>query len=49
VGEVGSTAVSPAYGPIALAVVRREAEPGATVQVGQPSVDARVAELPFSG
>jgi folate-binding protein YgfZ len=49
VGEVGSTAVSPEFGPIALAVIRREAEPGATVQVGEGSAEAEVAELPFAG
>jgi folate-binding protein YgfZ len=49
VGEVGSAAVSPVHGPIALAVVRREAEPGATVKVGPQAVDAEVAEVPFSG
>jgi folate-binding protein YgfZ len=49
VGAVGSTAVSPTHGPIALAVVRREAEPGATVKVGAGAVDAEVAELPFAG
>jgi folate-binding protein YgfZ len=49
VGEVGSTAVSPQLGPIALAVIRREAEPGATVQVGDASAEAEVAELPFAG
>jgi folate-binding protein YgfZ len=49
VGEIGSAAVSPLHGPIALALVRREAEPGADVQVGQASVGGRVAELPFTG
>jgi folate-binding protein YgfZ len=49
VGEVGSTAVSPKLGPIALAVIRREAEPGATVQVGEASSEAKVADLPFAG
>jgi folate-binding protein YgfZ len=49
VGELGSTAVSPELGPIALAVIRREAEPGATVHVGGTSAEARVAELPFAG
>jgi folate-binding protein YgfZ len=49
VGQVGSAAVSPAYGPIALAVVRREAEPGAIVKVGSSAVDGEVAELPFTG
>jgi folate-binding protein YgfZ len=48
VGEVGSAAESPAFGPIALAVVRREAEPGAAVQVGDSSVEATVSELPFT-
>jgi glycine cleavage system aminomethyltransferase T len=49
VGEVGSTAVSPELGPIALAVIRREAEPGSTVLVGSGSAEAEVAELPFAG
>jgi folate-binding protein YgfZ len=49
VGEVGSTAVSPLHGPIALALVRREAEPGAEVDVGDGSIAGRVAELPFTG
>jgi tRNA-modifying protein YgfZ len=48
VGEVGSTTVSPALGPIALAVVRREAEPGAVVEVGEAPVTATVAQLPFT-
>jgi folate-binding protein YgfZ len=47
VGEVGSAAVSPRFGPIALALVRREAEPGVTVEVGAASVPAQVTELPF--
>src|SRR5947199_106041 len=34
VGHLGSVAVSPSLGPIALALVRREAEPGDSVQVG---------------
>jgi folate-binding protein YgfZ len=45
VGRVGSTCVSPRLGPIALALVRREAAPGDTVAVGD--AQARVAELPF--
>ncbi|MEA2441493.1 MAG: hypothetical protein QOH76_2917 [Thermoleophilaceae bacterium] len=48
VGEVGSATVSPAFGPIALAVVRREAEPGADVEVGGTSVAATVTQLPFA-
>jgi folate-binding protein YgfZ len=48
-GQVGSAAVSPQYGPIALAVLRREAEPGAVVQVGANGVEGEVASLPFTG
>jgi tRNA-modifying protein YgfZ len=47
VGHVGSVALSPTLGPIALALVRREAEPGETVQVGDSGVEAQVVELPF--
>jgi tRNA-modifying protein YgfZ len=47
VGKVGSTCVSPARGPIALAIVRREAEPGAELAVGEDGVTARVIDLPF--
>lgn len=46
VGKVGSSCVSPAYGPIALALVRREAQPGAEVLVGD--APATVVELPFA-
>jgi len=45
VGDVRSTAISPSRGPIAMAMVRREVETGATVSVG--GVQARVVELPF--
>ncbi len=48
VGALGSVAQSPDLGAIALALVRREAEPGATVSVGEHGVRAEVAELPFS-
>jgi folate-binding protein YgfZ len=48
VGRVGSVVLSPALGPIALALVRREVEPGATVSAGAHGVTAEVAELPFS-
>ena len=41
-----STCVSPRLGPIALALVRREAAPGDTVLVG--GAEARVVELPFA-
>jgi len=39
VGHVGSVALSPSLGPIALALVRREAQPGETVQVGATGAD----------
>jgi folate-binding protein YgfZ len=45
VGRVGSTCVSPRLGPIALALVRREAAPGDAVTVD--GADGEVAELPF--
>jgi len=47
VGTVGSAVVSPALGPIALALVRREAQPGDTVAVGERGASAQVVELPF--
>jgi folate-binding protein YgfZ len=45
-GRVGSAALSPALGPIALAIVRREAQPGTRVAVGD-GVTAEVVDLPF--
>lgn len=45
VGDVRSTVISPRLGPIAMAMIRREVEPGATVTVG--TVEAEVVELPF--
>jgi folate-binding protein YgfZ len=47
VGRIGSTAVSPVHGPIALALVRREAAPGAEVAVGEAGNPAVVVEVPF--
>jgi folate-binding protein YgfZ len=47
VGTVGGSCVSPALGPIALAILRREAEPGAELAVGEDGVTARVVDLPF--
>ena len=47
VGRLGSTAVSPRHGPIALALVRREAAPGAEVEVGEAGARGVVVELPF--
>jgi tRNA-modifying protein YgfZ len=45
VGQVGSSCVSPTFGPIALALIRREAEPGARVAVGEG--EGHVVALPF--
>jgi folate-binding protein YgfZ len=47
VGRLGGSCVSPVHGPIALAIVRREAEPGAELRVGEDGVTARVVDLPF--
>jgi folate-binding protein YgfZ len=47
VGHLGSVTVSPTLGPIALALVRREAEPGCVVIVGEDGGSAEVLELPF--
>jgi tRNA-modifying protein YgfZ len=47
VGRVGSVAQSPRFGPIALALVRREAPPGSRVLVGE-DVSAEVVELPWA-
>ena len=47
VGRVGSSVVSPAHGPIALAIVRREAAPGDTLRVGGGSASATLVDLPF--
>jgi folate-binding protein YgfZ len=49
VGNVGSACVSPRHGPIALALLRREAAPGEVVFVGPRAVSAEVVELPFPG
>jgi folate-binding protein YgfZ len=46
VGRVGSSVISPVLGPIALALVRREAPPGTRVSTGEAS--AEVVELPFT-
>ena len=45
VGRLGSVCVSPRLGPIALALVRREAQAGATVTVA--GAEAEVVVLPF--
>jgi tRNA-modifying protein YgfZ len=46
VGTVGTASLSPAHGPIALAIVRREAEVGEQLAVGDGT--AEVVALPFS-
>jgi folate-binding protein YgfZ len=47
VGHLGSSVLSPTFGPIGLALVRREAEPGAALEAGGRGVHATVTELPF--
>ena len=47
VGHLSSVAISPRLGPIALALVRREAPPGSVIDVGAQGVRAEVIELPF--
>jgi tRNA-modifying protein YgfZ len=47
VGRLSSVAVSPRFGEIGLALVRREAPPGSEVLVGDQGVSAVVTELPF--
>ena len=46
-GQIGTACVSPVLGPVALAIVRREAAPGDTLSVGSDGVTAEVVELPF--
>ena len=47
VGTIGSACVSPAHGPIALALIRREAAPDQQVLVGEGGDSATVVDLPF--
>jgi folate-binding protein YgfZ len=47
VGKVGTAVISPSRGPIALAVVRREAAPGDVVAVGDSGVEGEIVEVPF--
>lgn len=47
VGRLGSSVISPTLGPIGLAIVRREAEPGATLEIDGGGT-AEVVELPFA-
>ena len=48
VGTIGTACLSPALGPIALAIVRREAEEGDRLTVGDGGVTAEVVALPFA-
>jgi tRNA-modifying protein YgfZ len=48
VGTVGTACLSPALGPIALAIVRREAAEGDRLAVGDGGATAEVVELPFT-
>jgi len=48
VGTIGSACISPALGPIGLAVVRREAESGDRLEIGAAEATAEVTELPFA-
>ena len=47
-GRVGTAVLSPAHGPIALAILRREAQPGDEVLV-DGEIAAEVVDLPFDG
>src|SRR3954467_2444689 len=47
VGRITSVAASPRLGPLALAIVRREAAAGDVVAVGDGGVSAELVELPF--
>lgn len=48
VGTIGSSCVSPVHGPIALALIRREAAPDDEVLVGAEGARAVVVDPPFS-
>ena len=48
VGRLASVVVSPRLGPIGLALVRREAQPGDTLVAGDGDVRAEVVNLPFA-
>ena len=47
-GTLGSFASSPRFGPVGLALVRREAEPGARLTLAGQDGTATVVELPFA-
>ncbi|HYM45525.1 MAG TPA: folate-binding protein [Solirubrobacteraceae bacterium] len=46
-GRLSSAVISPPFGPIGLALVRRETQPGARVSAGEDGASAEVVELPF--
>jgi folate-binding protein YgfZ len=48
VGRLSSAVLSPAFGPIGLGLVRREAQLGASVSVGDGDGSAIVVDLPFA-
>ncbi|HEX6585479.1 MAG TPA: glycine cleavage T C-terminal barrel domain-containing protein [Solirubrobacterales bacterium] len=48
VGTVGTAVLSPSLGPIALAVIRREAEERDVLTVGEAGATAEVSDLPFA-
>lgn len=48
VGVLPAVAISPRLGVVALALVRREVEPGAVLAVGGTQASATVVELPFA-
>jgi tRNA-modifying protein YgfZ len=47
VGTIGTVGLSPALGPIALAIVRREAAEGDRLAVGEGGMTAEIVGLPF--
>jgi folate-binding protein YgfZ len=48
VGTIGTAGLSPAFGPIALAIVRREAAEGDRLAVGDDGTTAEIVGLPFA-
>jgi tRNA-modifying protein YgfZ len=48
VGRLTSAVLSPTHGQIGLGLVRREAEPGMSVDVGESGMSAEIVELPFA-
>lgn len=47
VGSLGSSVLSPTFGPIGLALIRREAPPDSVLSVGETGASAEVVQLPF--